>query len=1043
VFYGVLGTLVLRGADGVDLPLRGTLPRRLLAALLISEGRPVSTDALAEVLWDGAPPSSATGTLHSTISRLRRILEAGGAGALLRFDRAGYRLDAAPDAVDARRFVRLAREGRTLMGSDPAAALARFTEAEGLWRGPALVEFADRDFARSAAGRLNELRIDTHEDAIEAQLALGAGAGLLDELAALTEAHPLRERLRGQHAVALYRSGRQAEALAVVSATRQLLRNDLGLDLSPALQELETRLLRQDAALAPAPRVHAPAGTTTAEPRRTSGRDGELALLRALVTETAAGEVRFGLLEGEPGIGKTRLLEEVASLAASAGARAVWGHCADSPVVPAYWPWVEVLRALHREQVLGTEPAELAVMLEPGAGREQQPSDALRFRLFELVTDALLTAARSAPLVVLLEDLHWADPASAELLHHLSVRLHGVPVAVVASLRELEMGRDDAVCTTVAALVRRAGTRRLVLRPVPASASVALVRDAVGQEVGIEAATAIHRRAQGNPFFIGELSRLLRDVHRLDDAAAVDQLGVPSGVRDVVRRRLAGLPQETRVLIDVAAVVGREADLAVLAQATGLTVDACIDAIEPALASRVFLPVESTPGRLQFAHALVRDAALTEVSSLRTARLHARVADAVLSLYGDNDEVAEVVASHLWVAAAVVGAPRAADALERAAAVAMRRTAYEAADDLLSRALDLRRSAGGGAAAQEAELLTTVRLVSLRRGWRGYRRAYETVPLERAEHLAMRLGRTDLYLGLLFAQWGSAATSGDVGTAHRLGTRIRGHAQGSDDPVVEVLGETVWAITCWHLGRMVEADSCMRWVQERLPQLSERDLTRLEDVDSAASMHAFSIHIRVLAGSLEPDGHFEALTERFPRPYDRLVIGNFAGMTAVLRDDDGQAAHWAEWALQHDHDAQFDFFGGACEIYLGWARARQGEPQAGLELIDHGFTRSARAGGRTGFGFMAAIRAEAMLLAGRPAEAVATYLDESEQAVQQQGERFVLPYLQLARTRLAVAQRTDPAETARHLDAARRAAEEMGIAPVAAIARSLDPGASA
>ena len=1037
MFYGVLGALVVRGLDGADLPLGGSLPRRLLAALLIAEGRPVSTDALTDVLWEGAPPSSATGTLHSTISRLRRALEAGGEGALLRFDRAGYRLDVPADAVDARRFVRLAREGRALMATDPAAALTRFTEAEALWRGPALAEFADRDFARPAAARLHELRLDAHEDAIEAQLALGAGAGLLDQLADLTGAHPLRERLRGQHAVALYRAGRQAEALAVVAATRRLLRDELGLDLSLALQELETRLLRQDPALSPAPRPHSAVSAATAGSRRTAGRDGELALLRALVSETVAGEVRFGLLEGEPGIGKTRLLEEVASLAASVGARAVWGHCADSPVVPAYWPWVEALRTLQAEQVLDPAAAELAALLPPDTGHDQEPSDALRFRLFELVTDALLTAARSAPLVVLLEDLHWADPASAELLHHLCVRLHGVPVAVVASLRELEMGRDDAVSTAVAALVRRSGTRRLVLRPIPASASAALVRDAIGEEVGIDTAAAIHRRAQGNPFFIGELSRLLRDVDRLGDAAAVDDVAVPSGVRDVVRQRLAGLPHETRVLIDVAAVAGREADLAVLARATELTVDACIDVIEPALASRVFLPVERTPGRLQFAHALVRDAALAEVSSLRTARLHARVADAIVSVHGDTDEVAEVVASHLWVAAAVVGAPRAAEALERAAAVALRRTAYEAADDLLSRALDLWRSAGGGRAAQEAELLATVRLVSLRRGWRGYRRAYETVPLERAEDLALRLGRTDLYLGLLFAQWGAAATSGDVRTAHRLGTRIRGHAQGSEDPVVQVLGEAVWAITCWHLGRMVEADSCMRWVQERLPELSEPDLARLRDVDSAASMHGFSVHIRVLAGSLEPGGHFEALAERFPAPYDRLVIGNFAGMTSVLRDDHDSAARWADWALQHDHDEQFDFFGGACEMYLGWARAREGDAEAGLELIDHGLTRFARAGARTGFGFMAAIRAEAMLLAGRPVEEVAAYLDESEQAVQQQGEGFVVPYLWLARARLALAQRAGSAEVCRHLDAACGTAEEMGIAPVADVARRL------
>jgi len=202
-------------------------------------------------------------------------------------------------------------------------------------------------------------------------------------------------------------------------------------------------------------------------------------------------------------------------------------------------------------------------------------------------------------------------------------------------------------------------------------------------------------------------------------------------------------------------------------------------------------------------------------------------------------------------------------------------------------------------------------------------------------------------------------------------------------------------------------------------------------------MHAFSVHIRVLAGSLEPDGQFEALVERFPRPYDRLVIGNFAGMTAVLRDDDRSAGWWAGWALEHDHDHQFDFFGGACEMYLGWARARQGEAEAGLELIDHGLTRFARAGARTGFGFMAALRAETMLLAGRPPVDVAAYLDESERAVHQQGERFVLPYLELARARLALSMGADDTQVQRHLDAACAAAAEMGIAPVASTALRL------
>jgi hypothetical protein len=187
---------------------------------------------------------------------------------------------------------------------------------------------------------------------------------------------------------------------------------------------------------------------------------------------------------------------------------------------------------------------------------------------------------------------------------------------------------------------------------------------------------------------------------------------------------------------------------------------------------------------------------------------------------------------------------------------------------------------------------------------------------------------------------------------------------------------------------------------------------------------------------LEPEGHFEQLADRFTRPYDLLVIGNFAGMTAVLRGDDVAAGRWAQWALQHDRDEMFDFFAGACEMYLGWARARHGDPVAGLALIDHGLERYARAGARTGFGFMAALRAEAMLLAARSTSEVAVFLDESERAVREQGERFVLPYLALARARLAIVC-DDHDRALRALEQARQTAREMGIAPVEGLADEL------
>ena len=322
-------------------------------------------------------------------------------------------------------------------------------------------------------------------------------------------------------------------------------------------------------------------------------------------------------------------------------------------------------------------------------------------------------------------------------------------------------------------------------------------------------------------------------------------------------------------------------------------------------------PVEDSPGLLRFAHALVRDAALVEVPPLKRAQLHARVADAVAAAHGEDDDAAEVIANHLWQAAGVVGKDRAARALERAADVALRRMAHETADDLLARALSLWQTAGGSEA-QEAELLATVRLVSLRREWRGYQHAFQSMSARPAEELALRTGRTYLYVGLISAEWGATGTSGDIPATLALGERIRALTAGSDDPVMRVNGGMVWAITCWHLGRMTEALAQTEAVDEELAGLSGDSLARLADVDSAALLLGFAVHIEVLAGAIEPEGHFERLIERFSRPYDRLVISNFGGMTALMRGDHAEALRWADFGLRQDSEGQFPFFGGAC-----------------------------------------------------------------------------------------------------------------------------------
>ena len=231
--------------DGVPVALGGPKPRALLAVLALEPGRVVSVDRLVEALWPGEPPDTAAHAVQVYVSQLRKAL-----GPVIATRAPGYELELVPDRVDVHRFVRLTQEGKAaLEGGDPPAAEGALRDGLALWRGPALADFLYEPFAQTEIARLEELRTVTLEERIEADLALGRHAELVSELEALVAAQPLRERPRAQLMLALYRSGRQADALAAYRTARETLVEELGIDPGPELRELEAAILRQDDSL--------------------------------------------------------------------------------------------------------------------------------------------------------------------------------------------------------------------------------------------------------------------------------------------------------------------------------------------------------------------------------------------------------------------------------------------------------------------------------------------------------------------------------------------------------------------------------------------------------------------------------------------------------------------------------------------------------------------------------------------------------------------------------------------------------------------------
>ena len=308
----VLGPVEVR-VDGHAVPIGSRKQRVVLAALAVEDNRLVSTDALTELLWgDGGGPPSARITLRSVVSRLRRAL--GTAGDCVGARDGGYVLRVDRAAVDAVRFERGLARGRDQLAAGHAAdAVATMRDALVLWRGPAHAELDGHEFARPAAHRLEQARLAAVEDLVDAELRAGLTADALDRAEGQVAAHPLRERAWGQLMLARYRSGRQADALAAYRTVHALLRDELGVAPTPALVELETRILRQDARLSDddggavqPPRRAGPDLPTAATPL--VGRSAELAELAGVLAEE-----RLLTLTGAGGVGKTRLALRLAT----------------------------------------------------------------------------------------------------------------------------------------------------------------------------------------------------------------------------------------------------------------------------------------------------------------------------------------------------------------------------------------------------------------------------------------------------------------------------------------------------------------------------------------------------------------------------------------------------------------------------------------------------------------------------------------------------------------------------------------------------------
>ena len=412
--FRILGPLEVLD-EGRPIALGGSRQRALLALLLVHANETLTTDRLIDELWGEHPPAKAAKTVQMQLSRLRKALAGeagnGSAGVVVTRER-GYELVLDPERLDAQRFERLVAEGRSELAADrPERAVAALEGALSLWRGAPLAELAYEPFAQREIARLDDLRATALEALIEAKLALGGHAEVVGQLEALIGEYPYRERLRAQLMLALYRSDRQADALQAYQDARRTLVGELGIEPGERLRELERAILAQDPELHLAAEEPAAAESAVETARGALvGRERELAELVGGLDNAFAGRGGLFLLVGEPGIGKSRLAEELIAQARARGARVLVGRCWEAGGAPAYWPWVQSLRPYLRD----TDADSLRSQLRGGAAdlarlfpelrdlladlppAPQLESEGARFRLFDSMTAFLKSAAASA-----------------------------------------------------------------------------------------------------------------------------------------------------------------------------------------------------------------------------------------------------------------------------------------------------------------------------------------------------------------------------------------------------------------------------------------------------------------------------------------------------------------------------------------------------------------------------------------------------------------------------------------------------------------------
>ena len=1015
--FRILGPLEVAGETG-PVGLTGGKQKATLAILLLNAGRVVPRDRLVDDLWGDDVPETAQKMVQIFVSQLRKQLPAG----LLRTRAPGYLIELDGRSLDLLRFEELDTQGRrALEQGRPAEAAKRLREALSLWRGPALGEF-EEPFAGHESSRLEELQLACLEERIEADLALERHAELVGELDMLVRRHPHRERLRGQLMLSLYRSGRHAEALESYQAFRRMLDDELGIEPSAQLKMLERRMLQQDASL----QLKAQARTTgrsvapvvaSSDAAPLPGRERELRHLQRLLGEALEGERRLVFVTGDAGIGKTAIVESLLAGMADTGRLAIArGQCVEHRGVgEPYLPFLDALGRLCRQEggerlvvLLGRHaPMWLAQM--PGLVTDAELEAIQRRivgatpeRMLREMLEALEAIATELPLVVVLEDLHWSDPSTVDLLEALARRPDPAHLFVLGTYRraeaaarrhpvhELEQGlRARALCAEVAvgALSEEAVAEYLAVR----------------LESGMDGlARLLHERTGGNPLFVKTLldSWLERGLLESDaEALELEPLAadIPETVLELIGQTVRQLDASDRELLEVASVAGRQFSVLTVAAGSGRAEEDVEERCE-ALARDARLiqrldeaiwPDGTVSARYVFSHDLYQEALYRKLPPSRRRRLHREIGTRLQDVHGGRArEVAAELADHF-----VRGndTERAVAMLRLAAEQALARSGHREAIEHLSVALGLLEQLPAGSERAERELVLQITLGNALITAQGYAAPETRATYARARALAAELGDDPAHvLPVLYGLWNNELVAGRHASAYELAATFLDLAERHGDDAVFVAHRAVaWPL--FALGRFRDAQAHLEEIVARYDPGLHTELIRVYGEDpgiaGSSALGLCSWYLGLVDRAATTSELAVKRARELDHPLSLAYALLFDATLGQLSCDHSVTSERAGAARAVAGAYGIATFEGWASVIHGWAIARGGDADEGLSTMQAGLDATAANESTITRPYLLGLIADALACEGRVHEGLRA-IDEAVALVETNDERY-------------------------------------------------------